>query len=298
MRTGECRIWYEKKVGDWEDKKHHWVAAQAYYFLKDIAHDHTHHDPSDDQITPLIAFDPASTEVGHEDEVAWRRETMWSLSREIERRNREGGLLAQRQSLGIIAYAESFQASLMSHVRDSQAEKGFRKSVEIHDFDFSCLKDSVTASIDVLSTRLSQKVQLWIAFTATFISLTALIIAFVSAHNASLPRGPNGSFAGGLRVEELNGLLPWLAANPLFFGVCAAAILILFAALILADGPAGLFNRAQRTVSQFGRAVVVSSKLNPTLHWLALLAYHAIILVILGRIAVWLLWSVVGGGAW
>lgn len=102
MRTGECRLWFSERVGLESDLKHDQLAEQAYYFIKDMVHDHTHHDPTSDQITPLTFFDPLD-EPGHENELKWRRETMWSLSREVERLNRGGNLVAQYRALGIIA---------------------------------------------------------------------------------------------------------------------------------------------------------------------------------------------------
>jgi hypothetical protein len=50
-----------------------WLAEQAYYFIKDAVHDHSHHDATSDQITPLYRFGRHPDEVGHNDEIAWRR---------------------------------------------------------------------------------------------------------------------------------------------------------------------------------------------------------------------------------
>jgi hypothetical protein len=66
-------------------------------------------------------------------------------------------LTDQRRSLGIIAYAEAFQSTLMGHVR-AQYGRQFKTSTSVHDYDFKHLKDPIKANIDVNSTRLAQKI--------------------------------------------------------------------------------------------------------------------------------------------
>lgn len=294
MRTGECRIWYDRMIDGLDDGDHDAVAEQGYYFVKDIAHDHTHHDARDDQLTPLICSQSTSADEGHDGEIAWRRETMWSLSREIEQRNRDGGLVAQRQSLGIIAYAEAFQASLMSHVRDRSVPVGFRMSDAIHDFDFTYLKDSVKASVDVWSTKLSQRIQILIAGVATFVSSSALFNSLVATRNAALVGA-----SGGPARTELAGT-EWLVeifwGAPLIFGSVVTFIMCAAVALLLADGPAGLFNGTQRMLSQLGRAAVVTTKLSPALQLLLLVLYHLVLVALAAGATVFSFWLLVNGG--
>lgn len=259
MRTGECRLWYSSEVEGWTLQDHDRLAEQAYYFIKDMVHDHTHHDPTSDQITPLIYFDPASVEEGHEDEVKWRRETMWALSREVERLNRGGNLVDQHRALGIIAYAEEFQAALMSHVRDPSAANGFRENTTVHDFEFNRLKASIKAQIDVKSANLSQRVQKWIATAAIFVSTLALISSLVSTHNAAILRGADGKPKSELiALGSLDWFLPGLAAEPIVTaGLVAICLMSIISSLNL-GGTAVLYNRAQRVLSQSARAFAVT----------------------------------------
>jgi len=267
MRTGECRIWYDAEpVGVAQDHLDR-VAEQAYYFIKDVVHTHSHHDQTSDQITPLYRFGRRTDEPGHDDEVAWRRETLWSLSREIERLNREGDLTDQRRALGIIAYAEAFQGSLMGHVRivdepapftlfgKSKALKPFKASTAVHDYDFKHLKDSIKAGIDVNSTRLAQRIQIAITATTVFLSSTSLAISLISAHNGGLLPGKETDKLG---LGFLEQIVPCVSANPLVASLAFTAIAVTVITNYLFDGRAGAFFRYQRVISQFIRAAAVS----------------------------------------
>jgi hypothetical protein len=332
MRTGECRIWYESPIADVEETTLHSVASQAYYFVKDIVHDHTHHDATSDQITPLHPFGRSLGEEDHDDEVAWRRETQWSLSREIERLNREGGLTDLRKSLGIIAYAEAFQASLLSHVRTSAnvsrqgeataddmppdgtgvpAEAGaatlgavpadvelqrFKLSTSVHNYDFKHLKDSIRASIDVTATRRAQTIQLAIAAFTTWIATTALVSSLVSAHNSSVPQTAPGAETLKVTLGGLDQWLPWLAACPPLTGVGVSVVLLMILSLFLVDGRAGIYNNTQRVFSQFGRAIAVYLSGSSMLaQWLLLLAYYVALIAAAAVITCGLFVILIGG---
>lgn len=298
MRTGECRIWFDAEVPGLGLADHDRIAEQAYYFLKDVVHHHTHHDPSSDQITPLVRFDPASSEPGHEDEVAWRRETLWSLSREVERLNRDGGLVGQRRALGIIAYAEAFQASLMSHVRDAKAPKGFRENTTVHDFDFKHLKDSVKASIDVEATKTTQRVQLSIAAVTLTVSSMALVSSIVGTHNAALPRTQSGEVIGAVSLGLVGDFLLLAGGQPLVVGLVVVLVLLGFIGFFLADGGAGLYNAPQRIISQLARAASVSLVGSPRWQRVCAMALQGMAGLSALGMSLLLLWVIAEGGGW
>lgn len=287
MRTGECRLWFTADPPGLALQQIDWIAQQAYYFIKDVVHDHTHHDETSDQITPLYPFGRISAEPGHSDEVAWRRETLWSLSREIERLNREGGLTDQRKSLGVIAYAEAFQASLMGHVRNDDEPLEFIAVTSVHDFDFKHLKDSIKASIDVNATRLTQKIQVAIAAVSVFLATTSLVSSLVSSHNGGLPKVSTGLAPGTVTLGTLEGMLPLLAWNPAVTGAALTTVLLGVIAYFLLDGRAGIYNGAQRWLSQVGRALAVTLTDTPRGQWWLLFGYHLVmILLTLAGVAV------------
>lgn len=258
MRTGELRLWYSGETEPALDAGRLFqIAEQAYFFVKDAVHDHTHHDPSSDQITPLTRVRPDRTEAGHGNEIAWRRETLWSLSREIERLQRKDGLISLRQSLGVIAYAEAFQNYLMGHERDEAMPTRFRPATGVHDYDFKHLKDSVKASIDVAAAKQSQRVQMVLAGGGTFISMASLATSLVNAHNG-VSRAWNEAQSKYVGIEVPEGYRRFLVSNPLLAGALAAIVLLMAVSYVLADGEGGLFNPFQRVVSQHARAASVS----------------------------------------
>lgn len=277
MRTGEVRLWYEGEDVPFNDERKLFeLAEQAYFFIKDVVHDHAHHDPTSDQITPLVRMRGVDAEPDHGDELAWRRETLWSLSREVERLHRQGGLVSQRRSLGIIAYAEAFQTYLMGHVRTTTGSMSFEASTNLHDYDFKHLRDSVGASIDVASTKQSQIVQMIVGGVGVAISTSSLCVALVSAHNAysRAVDEPVRNLAG---MEVPSGAVRIAVTNPLLVGVATAMIFIMVIVYNLADGEGGLFNRAQRVLSQLSRAAANSLAKTDAAAFLWDMAFHVVL---------------------
>ena len=78
------------------------VANQFFYFLKDNAHVHQHHDPTHDAITTV-------TELCREDDDAWILSTQHSLYRAVIRYKRFRNEKALFRASGILAYAQSFE---------------------------------------------------------------------------------------------------------------------------------------------------------------------------------------------
>jgi hypothetical protein len=299
MRTGECRLWFSEAIPNLDDADHDRLAEQAYYFIKDMVHDHTHHDPTSDQITPLTLFDASKNEEGHDDEVKWRRETMWSLSREIERLNREGKVTDQQRALGIVAYAEEFQASLMSHVRDASDPRGFRENTELHAFDFDHLKSSIKAVVDVRAARIAHKIQLTIAGVTIFVSTMALISSSVGTHNGALPRPAGGGASPEAIQLGFNEIfLRVLAENPILnaglFALAVLSILVFFAK----EGAVGLRSEPQRVLSQLARAAAISAS-NSTWFTKVLGTALNLFFAALATVPCYVLMRLIaGGGSW
>lgn len=171
MRTGELRLWYDDDhIPDADEaKRRRTVARQAYFYLKDVVHHHTHHDSSSDQITPLVqvnAADPLRRAAG---ERKWRRETAWSLSRNVEALVRTGTLDDKRQALGILAYADAFQKSLFDHARDSAEPDLFVKGQQIYGFDFAHMRESLKVQIERSQVRRSHWTTMLLAALASSI---------------------------------------------------------------------------------------------------------------------------------
>jgi hypothetical protein len=106
-----------------------YLAEQAYFFVRDIAHVHQHHATQTDTLLGLQLTDTADIE--------WRNRLLFSLHHHViaQRRSRDPAALMQSQ--GVIAYAESFAAL-------SERELGPGALVA---FESEALVRSVSASI-------------------------------------------------------------------------------------------------------------------------------------------------------
>lgn len=170
FRTGELRLWmtadeiakvepdgnYPKTdfyLGMEEIPKSHSLLRQAYYFVKDAAHHHVHHDGATDQIIPLVFHpdDDANPQIAGQpsiNEQRWHRETLWGLSRTIEELVRKGTRETLRNALGFICFAESYQSTLAGYVRNNGSLNHFTRICDFHLYDFKSLRESVRIALE------------------------------------------------------------------------------------------------------------------------------------------------------
>lgn len=171
----------------------HTMLRQAYYFVKDAAHYHVHHDGSSDQIIPLVLDHPEDTDPSSQGEAsiseqAWQRETLWGLSRSIEELVRQGTREALRNALGFICFAESFQSTLAQHVRKNGYLNQFAEVVDIHRYDFKSLRESVKIALERNTWSLAGKAAM--AGTVATIGLSS-VIATNAIGNHPVPGEPS-----------------------------------------------------------------------------------------------------------
>lgn len=79
------------------------LANQAFYFVKDVAHVHQHHDPKHDAITEMTLIES--------DNEAWMQHTSYSLYRAIIRYKRFRSEKALFRASGVLAYTKAFQTN-------------------------------------------------------------------------------------------------------------------------------------------------------------------------------------------
>lgn len=145
-RTGEFRLQQVESIsveldGDLEQNEFDAIlASQVYYFVKDIAHRHYHHRRSSDNLLPL-------TPLSGDDDISWRRETLWSLARAVLEMRRSGKLPGHKSALGVLAYAEAFQGLLARVERQINEAEPFRVTNEIACYDFTHTRQSLEATI-------------------------------------------------------------------------------------------------------------------------------------------------------
>lgn len=80
----------------------HILAAQLFFFLRDIGHRHQHHHPYTDTIVDLY-------ECNDGDDLYWRHSTLYSIYRRIISYKRKRDIEVQISSLGLLAYAKAFR---------------------------------------------------------------------------------------------------------------------------------------------------------------------------------------------
>jgi hypothetical protein len=78
------------------------LAAQAFFFLRDIGHTHKHHSPKTDTIVDLHEFDAVN-------DFDWRLATLYSIYRRIISYKRSDIIEQQISSVGLLAYAQAFK---------------------------------------------------------------------------------------------------------------------------------------------------------------------------------------------
>jgi hypothetical protein len=189
------------------------IASQIYYFVKDIAHRHYHHRPASDNLLPLTA-------ITADDDLGWRRETLWSLARAVLEMRRSGRLPGHKSALGVLAYAEAFQGLLAKTHRTSKSAPTFELTDEIACYDFTHTRQSLDATIAEKSFIHSQWSGIQTFLVGTCLAFAALWLAFAQVRDlgcqseTDCPQIP----------APMTVLIAWALEQP---HIMAAALLIL-----------------------------------------------------------------------
>lgn len=235
MRSGELRLWYTQDVLDvgHDAKRLHLTARQAYFFIKDMVHDHTHHEPSSDQITPLVRVG-TSLKRRSDGEEKWRRETVWSLSRAVEKLVRSGRLVDLRQAMGFLAYSDAFQKTLLPYVRNAKDPLRFDVNKTVYAYDYAHIKESNRVRIEQAQATRTQNISIGIASIASSIAAMSLLSSLVSTQNAQIEPNIRGVRAGLLTIHLPNGWLESFADRPWQVVLIVATIAVL-ASILASD---------------------------------------------------------------
>lgn len=184
MRTGEIRLWYACDYNDLDEDDYVLVAKQAYFFIKDMAHQHVHHDPASDQITPLVKFEKLLDKPEMVD-TDWRRRTLWNLAREAERQRKLNRLDKQREALGILAYADAFQKTLLPYRRDPMHPQNFCPNDSVYGYDFDFIRESTKLRVDQMAAQRATVVPILNSMVAGAIAVLALVSSLISTRNSA-----------------------------------------------------------------------------------------------------------------
>lgn len=224
MRTGEVRLWYSSEYDDLEEDDYVLAAKQAYFFIKDTAHRHVHHDPASDQITPLVKFEMLAAKPEKAD-TDWRRRTLWNLAREAERQGKLNRLDKQREALGILAFADAFQKTLLPYRRDPKDPKEFCPNDSVYGYDFNFIRESTKMRVDQMTSQRAAVAPMISAMVAGAIAAFALASSLVSTRNSAMREAlaqhqlPPGTAAPAVlqlgiheRLMSVLAAYPWAAA--------------------------------------------------------------------------------------
>lgn len=260
MRTGELRLWYDEETLALDIRSERLVttARQAYFFVKDMVHHHTHHEPSSDQITPLTPVGTQTAARRQSGEENWRRETVWSLSRAVEILLRAGKLIDLRQAMGILAYADAFQKTLLPYLRNADNSSAFVPNSSVYAYDYSHMKDSTRILIEQAQARRTHISSMLIAALASSIAALSLLSSLVSTHNSSIDSTAKGTPRLGLISLKIpEGALAWLAHSPISVVTIIWAAVFLIG-MIMLDGGVRLLRHGPRKIWQATRGVSLS----------------------------------------
>jgi len=236
MRTGEIRLWYAQAYADMEEADYVLAAKQTYFFIKDMAHQHVHHDPASDQITPLVKFEMLP-EKPEKADTEWRRQTLWNLAREAERQGKLSRLDKQREALGILAFADAFQKTLLPYRRHPEDPAKFCPNDSVYGYDFNFIRESTKLRVDQMAAQRGATAPMLSAMVAGAIAAFALVSSLVSTRNSAVRdmiseakrRGdtPTGAMdmAAPLELGIHDSIITFLAAYPWAAAILTVGIL-------------------------------------------------------------------------
>lgn len=308
FRTGEVRIWYslEHLLGRQvhpqaippspeELELAEAIAPQVYFFIKDVTHIHYHHEPDSDQLLPLTRLRPVLVPSDHDaNELSWRRETMWGLARVVSQFRRRNKLYDFKRVMGLIAYADAFQATLASIWRRQTLDTKMETHGRLSRYDFAHTKSSVEAMESLATWRKSGGLQFFAIMAGVILSSVALWAGAIQVRPILCPPPAKGVAAAVgcetlLQPRVVSGIT-WVVQNPIPFTLLIflfgyAAFILVFRDITFVP----LGKRMHRFFSRVSKAVGTTvsrwlgqdSALADWLGYIATLLVLAIALVIL-----------------
>lgn len=194
-RDGLCEIKLEETADTAEV-----VANQVYYFLKDAAHTHQHHEDKSETILKSYKY-------SEKDKIHWKRETIYALYRWVIQQKRNKDVICYYNAMGVISYAESFKELHLSNEDSSELKYNATHTVQ-------SLKNSAK------SLQSEDRNTILTTVGAVLAPLFGVLIAIYAA--ISNKETTSESF----QVEAFQNLLKWVYYNPLL--TIAASLGLIF----------------------------------------------------------------------
>jgi len=206
IRCGEVKIIWDEKLPispnaptilEEEQKAifNHLIASQLFFFLRDICHEHQHHNPKTDTIVDL-----------HEDsdDYDWRVQTLYALYRKIIQYKRTRSPEMVVNSLGTLAYTQAFKILF-----ERSVEKTGKK---LPDYSDSSLKDSLHVAHIDLAERAESSRQKQDSRKNLLFGVLGTVLAFASLNaltGKTFPDNPSKllEFGGKILVDQTGYIL-------------------------------------------------------------------------------------------
>lgn len=167
------------------------LAAQAFYFVRDLVHRHQHHRPKTDQLTTVYSVDG-------DDSYEWMASTYHSIMRNIVNRKRVDDNTQIENSLGMLSYARTLHGII---------KKKYKTDFGAH--DLGNIELSLNSRINAHNNMLRNKLTS-ISVRAGVVGLALSILAINVSFIGAVVRLSNGSIGEKWPVE----LLTEYAVNP------------------------------------------------------------------------------------
>lgn len=197
----------------------HIAYSLLYFFLRDIAHRHQHHDPHTDTIVDVYKV------TDDNDDYSWRSATLRGLLRSILKfkRHRQDSVLAN--SLGTLAYAKSFKRISIQELEESKCKQYLTNREKLNPvFYYDELKESINAAQSSVSNQWQRNIRNSELFRNLFFGILGVLFALVGL--LSLTKYELDNIAHPM----LTGIAQWLITDTLlaigFLGTAIFAVQI------------------------------------------------------------------------
>lgn len=219
----------------------HVLAAQVFFFLRNLGHHHQHHNPATDTIVDLYRIEVT-------DDISWRLNTLYSMYRAVIEAKRNPHSSTFNNCLGILAYASTFQNICGEEIGHEEGKK------VLPIFYAANAANSIKASQAQVDREITIRLRRQDLLRNTLLAILSVVL----------------SFAGLLQLTSLKldvtidpiiiASVSWALSHAMY--TLTLFILLIMGMLVVSDSrqrgaPPRLIADALRIVQAFPRAVAI-----------------------------------------
>jgi hypothetical protein len=150
------------------------ICQQLFFFLKDITHNHQHHDPYTDTMSLLYQLQNAT------DDYFWRSDTLRNLYRMVLNYKRSMREEVFASALGILAYLKSFYKISATELRQSENSDFIKFHGLSPRLSDNLLAQSITAGQIVIRNEIQEKIRMSEKLQSILISTLGLMFGAIA----------------------------------------------------------------------------------------------------------------------